>query len=101
MRGAVEDHLVAAGAEVEPEADRVAHRARRQEERRLFSEQGRHPLLKVVHGGIVEALLVAHLGARDRLAHRGGRPGLGVAVEVDRRHVYLRRRESSASVTTR
>ena len=93
MRDAVQVGLVAAGADVQPEADRVAHRARGQEDRGLEAEQLGHALAQAVDGRVAEVLLVAHLGLGHRPAHLRRRPGLGVGVEVDahrRRHASAR-----------
>src|SRR3954451_11697593 len=86
MRAAVEVDLVAAGPDVDPEADRVAHRARGHEHRGLEAEELRHPLTQRVDGRVAEMLLVADLRLRHRPAHLRRRPGLRVGVEVDPRH---------------
>ncbi len=87
MRGAVEDQLVAAGADVQPQGDLVAHRPARQEDGRLLAEQRCDAALERGRRRVLRALLVAHLRARHRRAHRGGGLRLRVAVQVDRRHL--------------
>ncbi len=79
-------HRVAAGPDVQPETDRVAHRARRQEHRGSLAEQCGDPLAQDVDGGILAALLVAHLSCCHGRAHRVNRPGLGIGVQVDQHH---------------
>ena len=83
-----EVQLVAAGADVQAHPDRVAHRAARQEDRGLLAEQRGHALLEREHRRVLAALLVAHLRGGHRGAHRLGRAGLGVGVEID--HSYPR-----------
>ena len=68
--GAVQQHLVAAVAEVQAEADRVAHRARRQEDGGLVAEQLGDALAQRRDRRVGEALLVADVGLGHRAAHR-------------------------------
>jgi hypothetical protein len=86
MGRAVQDHLVAAGADVQAQADVVAHRPGRQEHRRLVAEQVGHPLAQLADRGVEEVLLVAHLGRRHHAAHLLGRARLGVRAQIDHRH---------------
>jgi hypothetical protein len=72
--------------DVQPETDRVAHRARGQEHRGGLAEQLRDPLAQRVDGGVLAELLVAYLGGCHRRAHRLDRPGLGVRVQVGQHH---------------
>jgi len=85
MRGAVEDHLVAARPHVQTQGDLVAHRAGRHEDRGLVPKQRGDPLLQLPSGGVEAPLLVADRGRRDRRSHALGGARLGIAVEVDRR----------------
>src|SRR4029450_7408999 len=82
MGGAVGQHLLARPA-VHPQGDLVAHRARRQEHRRLLAEDLGDHLLQEVHGGILVLLLVAHLRLAHEAAHLGRWTGHGVAVQID------------------
>ena len=75
--------LIARRPDVQPEADRVAHRAAGEVDRRLVAEQLGDPLAQRDDRGVVVLLLVADLGLGHRLAHRRRRAGLGVGVEVD------------------
>jgi hypothetical protein len=83
MRGPVEDDLVAAGADVNPQGDLVAHRAAGQEQRGLVSEEVGNPFLEAARGRIQPALLIPHLRGGDRRPHAIRGTGLRVAVEVD------------------
>ena len=80
---APDQHLVAAGADVQADRDLVAHRAAGQEHRGLVAEQLGHALLERAHRRVLAALLVADLGRGDRRAHRRRRARLRVGVEVD------------------
>src|SRR5436190_8008254 len=86
VRLAPNEHPLAAGADVQANRDLVAHRAARQEDRRLVTQERGHPLLERLGRRVRAALLVAHLGLGDGRAHarRGAR--LRVGVEVDERH---------------
>ena len=81
-----QDHLVPAGAQMQPEGYEVAHRAAGQEQAGLMAQQIGHALLQAQRGGIGELLLVADLGGGHGGAHRLGGPRLGVRDQVDRRH---------------
>ena len=100
VRPAVKQQLVAAGADVQPEADPVAHRAAREEQARLVPEQLGHPILEAVDGRVLPLLLVTHLRAGDGLAHAVGGACLRVAVEVDQRHRQPSSRRSAAIRST-
>ena len=82
MRGLVRQDLVA-GPAMHQRCRDVAHGAGRHEHRGLLAEQVGHALAQHIHGRIVADLLVADLGARDRLAHVRRRAGLGVRQQVD------------------
>ena len=83
MRAALEDHLVAAWANVQAQRNLVAHRAARQEHRGLVAEQLRHASLQALRCGVGAALLIADLGGCDGRAHPLAGPRLRVAVEID------------------
>ena len=70
VRGLMRQDLVAGPAMHQRRRD-VAHGARRHEDRGLLAEQVGDALAQRVHGRIVADLLVADLGPRHRLAHRG------------------------------
>ena len=74
----MQDGFVAAGPDVQPERDLVAHRAGGEEDRGLHPEQFRDPRAELGDLRVLEALLVAHLGLRHGFAHGGGRAGLRV-----------------------
>ena len=61
----------------------VAHGAGRHEHGGFLAEQIGDAIAQQIHRRIVADLLVADLGARHRLAHRGRRTGLGVRQQVD------------------
>jgi hypothetical protein len=82
----VQDDLVAAGPDVQAQADVVAHRPRRQEHRILVAQQAGDALAQRLHGRVEEMLLVADLGRGHDAAHLLGRAGLGVGHEVDDWH---------------
>ena len=65
------------------ERDLVAHCRRREVHRLLLAEQLRRAPLELEDGRILALLLVADLGIRHRIAHRGRRLGLRVGAEVD------------------
>ena len=92
VRGLVRQDLVAGPAMHQRRRD-VAHGARRQEHGSFLAEQIGDAFAELVHRGIVADLLVADLGARDRLAHRGRGAGLGVRqqVDADRRRLGIAR----------
>ena len=92
VRGLMRQDLVAGPAMHQRRCD-VAHGARRHEDRRLLAEQVGDALAQLVDGRIVADLLVADLGPRDRLAHRGRGAGLGVRqqVDADRRRLGIAR----------
>ena len=76
-----------AGAAMGENGDLVAHRARRQEHRRLLAEEVCHAGAEGVDRRILAALLVADLGGHHRRPHRRARARLGVREQVhpDRR----------------
>jgi hypothetical protein len=78
------EHLLARLGE-DPERDLVRHRRRRQVDRGLVAEELRAAPLELVHGRVLALLLVAHDGARDRLAHRLRRPRGGVGTKINHR----------------
>ena len=82
MCALMRQNLVAGPAMHQRRGD-IAHGAGRHEHGGLFAEQFGHTLAQQVHGRVVADLLVADLGACDRLAHAGCRPGLGVRQQVD------------------
>ena len=82
MRGLMREDFVAGPAMHQRRRD-VAHGAGGHEHGGLLAEQIGHPLAQQVHGRIVADLLVADLGARDRLAHARCRAGLRVGQQVD------------------
>ena len=82
MRGAIEQDLVA-GAGVDLDRDLVAHRPRREIQRRLHPEQAGDHLLEEVDRRVLPALLVPDLGGAHVRAHLRGRSGLGIAVQVN------------------
>ena len=84
MGGLVQNDLVSRPA-VHRERHLVAHRARRQEERGLLAQQLGDRVLQLIHRRVLELLLVAHFGVAHEAAHRRGRAGNGVAVQVHRR----------------
>ncbi len=89
VRRLVREHLLARPA-MHAQGDLVAHRARRQEEGRLFAEKVRDHLLQEIDGGVLVFLLVPHLRLAHEAAHLGGGPGHGIAVEIDLdRHGHL------------
>jgi hypothetical protein len=79
-------HRVAAGPDMQPKTNRVAHRARRQEHRGRLAEQCGDPLAQGGDGGVLAALLVANLSSCHRRAHRLDRPRLGIGVQIDQHH---------------
>ena len=89
VRLGVQEDLVAALG-VRAEGGLVAHRPRREVERRLLAEQLGGALLEAQDGGIVAEDVVVDLGLGHRLPHLGRRPRHRVAAQVDRaRHVAL------------
>ena len=80
MRGLMRQDFVAGPAMHQRRCD-VAHGAGGHEHGGLLAEQIGHALAQQVHGRIVADLLVADLGARDRLAH----PGVGRVCVSDNR----------------
>ena len=84
--------LVAARPDVQPQADVVAHRPRRQEHRGLVAEEGRDALAQLGDRRVQEVLLVAHLGGGHDAPHLLGRTCLCVGAEVDDGHVRDTRR---------
>ena len=76
------DHLIAGLAE-QPQRDLVRHRRGGDEDRLLLTEQLGRTGLELVHGRVLAALLVAHLGGRNGGAHLRRRLGLGVRTEID------------------
>src|SRR5262249_34948761 len=88
MSAAMGDHLFAV-PRVHAERDLVAHGARGHEHRSFLAQELGHHLAELVHGRVLELLLVAH----RRLAHepthvaRGLADGVAVEVDVDARWV--------------
>jgi hypothetical protein len=64
----------------------VAHRSRSDEEGRLFPGEFRRHLLQPVDGRILSVDVVSNFSRGHRFSHRPGRPGDGVAAQVDRLH---------------
>jgi hypothetical protein len=62
----------------------IRHRAGWKEERRLLSEQLRNAGLEPAGGGVAIEVVIADFRGGDGLSHRLGRPGDGVAAEIDR-----------------
>ena len=85
VAAALGQHLVAAPGQ-EPDRDLVAHRARRDEERRLHPQELGRALFQPVDGRILAVDVVADLGLRHGLAHLRGRLGDGVGAQVDGGH---------------
>ena len=99
VRRAIADHLVA-GAAMDQQRDLVAHGAGGEEHRRLLAQKGRHAGLERIDGGVLAALLVAHLGIDHGTAHGRRWPGHRIAPQIDviARHAALphpRRRSPS------
>ena len=76
------DQLVAGLAE-HTERDLIRHRRGRHEDRVLLSQRLCGAALELVDGRVLAQLLVADLGARDRLAHGGSRLARRIGAEVD------------------
>ena len=78
---------LAAARDVGHEADKVAHRAARDQETRLGAEQLGGPLLEGPDGRVLAKDVVAELGLGHRPAHlrRGQRDGVGSQVDHGRR----------------
>jgi hypothetical protein len=85
VAAALDENLVPAGGQ-DPDGDRVAHRARGNEEGRLHSQSLRGAGLEAVDGRVFAVDVVPDLGFGHRLPHVGSRPGDGVGPEVDRLH---------------
>ena len=83
MRVATQQQLVAAGPDVQPDGDLVAHRPAGEEHRRLVAEQLGDARLEREHRRVLAALLVADLRLGHRAAHGRRRLRLGVGPEVD------------------
>ena len=73
MRLTAHEDLLAAGADVDPDRDLVAHRSRGQKHRGLLAEERGDPLLQLRGRRILTLLLVPDLRGGDRRAH----PSLG------------------------
>jgi hypothetical protein len=82
--GTVEQQRIAARADVQAQRDLVAHRPAGQKHGVLVTKQLGDPPLQLPRGRVQPALLVTHLGRRDRGPHLRGGPSLGVAVKVHR-----------------
>ena len=94
-----EDLLAGLGEDLD--ADLVAHRARRHEERRLAAEERGYALLQAVDGRVVAEHVVADLGLRHRAPHVGARARDGVAAEVRRPRRPRSRRDRLARADPR
>ncbi len=82
VRGRIADDFIARLA-MHGQGDFVAHRAGRQIQGRFLAEQRGATLDQAVDAGVFVGALVADLGVCHDLAHRRGRPGLGIAEQVD------------------
>jgi hypothetical protein len=78
----LDDQLGASLAE-DQERDLVRHRRGREVDGLLLAEQLRPPALQLENGRVLPGLLVPHLRARHRGAHRRRRPRLGVRAKID------------------
>src|SRR5262245_34317362 len=88
MSAAMGDHLFAV-PRVHAERDLVAHGARRHEHRSFLAQKLGHHLAELVHGRVLELLLVAHRSLAHEPAHvaRGLADGVAVEVDVDTRWI--------------
>ena len=84
------DQVLVAAAAVRHQRREVALRPGREQERPLIPEALGRERLQAVHGRIVAVHVVADLGRGHRAAHRVGRPGHGVAAQIDRRACHRR-----------
>jgi hypothetical protein len=82
VRPLLREQLAAARPQ-QAERDLVRHRRRRDEERRLLTEQLGRAALQLVHGRVLAPLLVAEPGRGHRRVHLGRRRRGGVGAEVD------------------
>jgi hypothetical protein len=72
-----------ASATMRHQSGQVALGSGGEEQGALESEPFGHACLQAIDGRIVAIYIVAHLGGRHGRAHRGRRPGHGVATQVD------------------
>ena len=77
------------GAAVDRERNLVAHRSRRQKERRLFAEKLGDGFLEQIDGGIFPKLLVPDFRFTHKPAHGRGGTGDGVTEQIYRYHSIL------------
>ncbi len=65
----------------------VAHGAAGNKQCGLGAQKLGHYLLQVIHRWVFTKNIVTHFRFRHGLAHAGGRPGNGIAAQIDQRHV--------------
>ncbi len=82
MSGGVRQHFIPRTA-VDLEGDFVAHGPRGEEHGRLLAQQLGHPLDEQVDRGVLESLLVPHLGGAHEAPHLRRRTRGRIAIEVD------------------
>jgi hypothetical protein len=91
-------HDFVPAARARQDGELVAHGARGDEERGFLAEQAGDGFLQLAHGGVFAVHVVAHLGARHRIAHGLGGARHGVRTKVDHARILSPARRAAMSI---